>query len=157
MIRLVAISLAAAFAMAQNKEAPKPAGSWNRVMPVQQGAATKVKTQGARKEISGKFAGASEDAIQIHERGRVTSIPKAEVERVSVARKKIGRYALLGAAMGGGVGAGVLGGYAAIGQRKDADDDYRGIFAFVGLVIGSGAGAATGALSGSGYATVYSR
>ncbi|MBM3794655.1 MAG: hypothetical protein FJW31_11420 [Acidobacteria bacterium] len=114
-----------------------------------------MKRQGIEKRISGKFARATGEAIQITLQGGVTSIPKSEVEQVSVAPKRKARNALLGVALGGGVGEGVMGGYAALGQREGADDNYRGLFAVVGLAIEALIGAPLGLASGSGHAAVY--
>ncbi len=153
-MRLLAIVLAVPLAWAQEGK-PASSGSWNRVMSIAPGAEAKVKRQGVKKRISGKFAGASEEAIQISGQAGVTSIPKSEVEQVSVARKRKTRNALLGAAIGGGVGAGVMGGIAAAGQREGADEDWTGVFAVVGLVLGSVIGLPLGLASGAGYAPVY--
>lgn len=153
-MKFLAIVLAVSLAVAQEGK-PAPAGSWNRVMSIAPGADIRVKRQGVKKRISGKLAGASEDAIQINGQAGVTSIPKSDVEQVSVARKRKTRNALLGAAIGGGVGAGVMGGIAAAGQREGADEDWTGIFAVGGLVLGAVIGLPLGLASGSGYAPVY--
>lgn len=146
MTKLIVFVLAAVSALAQEQ--------WTAVMRIADGASTTVKRQGVKARISGKFAGASEEAIRINGQGGVTSIPKSEVEQVSVARKRKTRNALLGAAIGGGAGAGAVGGIARGLERKDADSVAHG-FAALGLVIGLAAGTVLGLASGAGYTPVY--
>lgn len=146
MTKLVVFVLVAMSALAQD--------NWTGVTRIPAGASTKVRRTGGGKAVSGQFVTASNEAIQIRERGALTSIPKSEVQSVSVARKKKARNALLGAAIGGGAGAGIVGGIARGVERKDADSVAHG-FAALGLAIGLAAGTALGLASGGGYATVY--
>ncbi len=151
--RIIMIVLAASLAWAQEKKAA-PAGSWNRVMSIAPGADTKVKRQGVKKHLSGKFVSANPDSIRIRGAGGEVSIPKSEIEQVSVARNKKARNTLLGLGIGAGAGFGIVGGAALAVEKEDADSVAHG-FAALGLVIGAAVGAPLGFASGGGFGPVY--
>ncbi len=152
MSRIIVAVLALPAALGQDKPLQ---GSWNRVLSIKPGAAARVKTAGAKKPVSGKFAGASEDAIRIEGKGGVTSIPRTGVERVSVARRKKARNAAIGAAIGAGAGAGISA--VSIANRKTTPFlNFTTLEIIGGSVAGALFGIPAGLVSGAGHTTVYS-
>ncbi len=87
----------------------------------------------------------------------MVSIPKSEVDRVSVARKKKARNTAIGAEIGGGWGAAIGGGIGLAGQREDGEDGYPALLAWVGFYVGAVAGALLGLGSGMGPQAIYEK
>src|SRR6185437_1088160 len=96
------------------------------------------------KEITGRMIEGSDTTLTIDRDGKPFSIPRADVRQVHVIEGKAqkGKWALIGAGVGAGVGA-------AIGRsRYSPDRDDSEVWTAVGLMFGTGAGAAGGFLFG---------
>jgi len=88
---------------------------------------------------------ATDTTLTIDRDGKPFSIPRADVRQVYVIEGKAqkGKWALIGAGVGAGVGA-------AIGRSKYSPDrDDSEVWTTVGLLFGTGAGAAGGFLFGT--------
>jgi len=97
------------------------------------------------KEVKGSMIEATDTTLTIDRDGKPFGIPRAEVRQVSVIEGKAqkGKWALIGAGIGAGVGA-------AIGRSKySRDRDDSEIWLPIGLMFGTGAGAAGGFLFGT--------
>lgn len=108
------------------------------------------------KSVEGAFVGFSEDALTLSTENRETSVPRAEVARVSLkenSRRK--RNMLIGLGIGGAAGTAALGIWAAKAQpRSEFRGDYYDIGKWVFVPAGLGAGAAIGAAA-PGFETIY--
>ncbi len=97
------------------------------------------------KEVKGLMIEATDTTLTIDRAGKPFGIPRADVRQVYVIEGKAqkGKWALIGAGVGAGVGA-------AIGRSKYSPDrDDSEIWTTVGLLFGTGAGAAGGLLFGT--------
>ena len=102
-----------------------------------------VKQKNGR-EVKGAMIEASDTTLTIDRDGKPFSIPRADVRQVYVIEGKAqkGKWALIGAGIGAGVGA-------AIGRSKySRDRDDSEMWLPIGLMFGTGAGAAGGFLFG---------
>ena len=96
------------------------------------------------KEVKGSMIEATDTTLTIDRDGKPFGIPRADVRQVYVIQGKAqkGKWALIGAGVGAGVGA-------AIGRSKYSPDrDDSEMWTAVGLMFGTGAGAAGGFLFG---------
>jgi hypothetical protein len=100
------------------------------------------KTDG--KEVKGRMIEATDTTLRIDRDGKPFDIPRNEVRQVQLISGKAekGKWALIGAGIGGGVGTGIGGAK----YRSDRDD--YGIYVYMGALIGIGAGAVGGLLFG---------
>lgn len=148
---LLAVICSASLALAQVQI---KTGSWAEVARLPPGGkVTVVHLDGS--VARGTVEAAGDESISVRQRKSVRSFTRAEVARVAVTRKGgRAKYVGIGAAVGAGVGAGILGGVAAVQQRPGADENWTGIFAFVGAPFGAGPGALLGFLS-SAERTIY--
>lgn len=96
------------------------------------------------KEVKGRMIDASETTLTIDRDGKPLAIPRGDVRRIEVIERKAekGKWALIGA----GVGAAAGGGIGAIKYSPESDDSQ--IYITMGMMIGIGAGAASGLLFG---------
>ena len=96
------------------------------------------------KEFKGRMIDASETTLTIDRDGKPFEISRGDVRRVHVISGKAekGKWALIGAGVGGAVGTGI-----GAGKYRSDRDDY-GIYVYMGALIGVGAGAAGGLLFG---------
>ena len=96
------------------------------------------------KEVKGLMIEANDSSLTIDRDGKPHSIPRADVRHVHVVEGKAakGKWALIGAGIGAGVGAGV----GAVKYSPDSDDSE--LWIPVGLMFGTGIGAASGLLFG---------
>lgn len=97
------------------------------------------------KEVKGSMIEATDTTLTIDRNGKPFGIPRADVRQVSVIEGKAqkGKWALIGAGVGAGVGA-------AIGRSKySRDRDDSEMWLPIGLMFGTGAGAAGGFLFGT--------
>jgi hypothetical protein len=116
---------------------------WAVVQQMKTNAKVLVKQKNG-KEIKGSMIEASDTTLTIDRDGKPFSIPRADVRQVYVIEGKAqkGKWALIGAAAGAGVGA-------AIGRSKYSPDrDDSEIWTPIGLMFGTGAGAVGGLLFG---------
>ena len=116
---------------------------WSVVQQIKTNAKILVKQKNG-KEVKGSMIEATDSALTIDRDGKPFNIPRADVRQVYVIEGKAqkGKWALIGAAAGAGVGA-------AIGRAKYSPDrDDSEIWTPVGLMFGAGAGAAGGLLFG---------
>src|SRR5262245_12918100 len=96
------------------------------------------------KEIKGRMIDASETALTIERDGKPFAIPRPDVRTVHVIAGKAekGKWALIGAGIGGAAGTGI-----GAGKYRSDRDDYE-IYIYMGALIGVGAGALGGFLFG---------
>lgn len=96
------------------------------------------------KEFKGRMIDASDTTLTIDRDGKPLEIPRGEVRRVHVISGKAekGKWALIGAGIGGAAGTGI-----GAGKYRSDRDDY-GIYIYMGALIGLGAGAVGGLLFG---------
>lgn len=130
-------------------------GSWNRVISIRPGHGTHVKRTGKAKTVKGAFVSADERAIQVNVKGGIISVPKSEVRSVAVAARRKLRWAGLGAAIGGGVGAAGLLAFSHATTGEGAADPFHEEFTFLGGVFGAGIGALIGLAAGAGHEPVF--
>jgi hypothetical protein len=98
------------------------------------------------KDFTGRMIEASETTLTIDRDGKPFAIARGDVRRVHVITGKAekGKWALIGAGIGGGAGAGI----GAIKYSPLVDDSE--LFIPVGLMVGAGVGAVTGMFFGRG-------
>ena len=116
---------------------------WTVVQGIKTDAKVLVKQKNG-KEVKGSMIEATDTALTIDREGKPFSIARADVRQVYVMEGKAqkGKWALIGAGVGAGVGA-------AIGRSKYSPNrDDSEIWTSVGLMFGTGAGAAGGFLFG---------
>ena len=116
---------------------------WSVVQQIKTDAKILVKQKNG-KEVKGSMIEATDTTLTIDRDGKPFSIPRADVRQVHVIEGKAqkGKWALIGAGVGAGVGA-------AIGRsRYSPDRDDSEVWTAVGLMFGTGAGAAGGFLFG---------
>jgi hypothetical protein len=116
---------------------------WSVVQQIKTDAKILVKQKNG-KEAKGSMIEATDTTLTIDRDGKPFSIPRADVRHVYVIEGKAqkGKWALIGAGVGAGVGA-------AIGRSKySRDRDDSEIWTPIGLMFGTGAGAAGGFLFG---------
>ena len=96
------------------------------------------------KEFKGEMIEATDTSLTIDRDGKPFSVPRSDVRQVYVTSGKAekGKWAAIGAGIGAGAGTG-------IGAIKyDPNKDDYGIYVYMGLLIGTGAGAVGGLLFG---------
>lgn len=117
---------------------------WTVVQQIKTNEKVLVKQKNG-KEVKGLMIEATDTALTIDRDGKPFGIPRADVRQVYVIEGKAqkGKWALIGAGVGAGVGA-------AIGRSKYSPDrDDSEVWTTVGLLFGTGAGAAGGLLFGT--------
>ncbi|HKR13513.1 MAG TPA: hypothetical protein VJT15_15720 [Pyrinomonadaceae bacterium] len=119
--------------------------SWTSVQQVGTDERIVVKRKDG-KELKGRMIEASETTLTIDRDGKPFAITRDDVRRVHVITGKAekGKWALIGAAIGGGAGTGI----GAIKYSPLVDDSE--LFIPLGLMVGAGVGAVTGMLIGRG-------
>lgn len=131
-------------------------GSWASVRGLTPGRPIEVvDRQGAA--FKGELAGVSDDSITVNVKHRTVAVPRSEVSLVRVRPDKRRRYALIGAAIGGGAGLG-LGAAGGESLSNGGGGDLANLKP--GIVVGSGAvgaliGAVIGSATGTRATTVY--
>lgn len=118
---------------------------WTVVQQIKTDAKILVKQKNG-KEVKGSMIEATDTTLTIDRDGKPFSIPRADVRQVYVLEGKAqkGKWALIGAGVGAGVGA-------AIGRSKYSPNrDDSEMWLPIGLMFGTGAGAAGGFLFGMG-------
>jgi hypothetical protein len=117
---------------------------WTVVQQIKTDAKIVVKQKNG-KEVKGSMIEATDTTLTIDRDGKPFTIPRADVRHVYLIEGKAqkGKWALIGAGIGAGVGA-------AIGRSKySRDRDDSEIWTPIGLMFGTGAGAAGGFLFGT--------
>jgi hypothetical protein len=116
---------------------------WSSVQQLKTNERLVVKQKNG-KEIKGLMIEATDTTLTIDRDGKPHGIPRADVRQVFVVEGKAakGKWALIGAGIGAGAGAGI--GY---GKYSPNSDDSE-IYIKMGLLIGTGVGAASGMLFG---------
>ena len=116
---------------------------WSSVQQLKTNERVVVKQKNG-KELKGLMIEATDTTLTIDRDGKPQSIPRSDVRQVFVIEGKAakGKWAAIGAGVGAGVGAG-------IGSAKySPESDDSGIYVVMGLLIGTGVGAASGMLFG---------
>ena len=116
---------------------------WSVVQQIKTNQKILVKQKNG-KEVKGSMIEATDTTLTIDRSGKPFGIPRADVRQVYVLEGKAqkGKWALIGAAVGAGVGT-------AIGASKvSRDHDDSEVWVPVGLIFGTGSGAAGGFLLG---------
>jgi hypothetical protein len=137
---LVLLSSQAPLAFSQQASS----NDWTVVQQIKTNEKVLVKQKNG-KEVKGLMIEATDTTLTIDRDGKPFSIPRADVRQVYVIEGKAqkGKWALIGAGVGAGVGA-------AIGRSKYSPDrDDSEVWTTVGLLFGTGAGAAGGFLFGT--------
>ena len=119
--------------------------SWTSVQQIRTDERIVVKRKDG-KELKGRMIEASETTLTIDRDGKPFAITRDDVRRVHVITGKAekGKWALIGAGIGGGAGTGI----GAIKYSPLVDDSE--LFIPLGLMVGAGVGAVTGMLIGRG-------
>jgi hypothetical protein len=119
------------------------ANSWTSVQQIGADQRIVVKRKDG-KEFKGRMIEASETTLRIDRDGKPFDIARDDVRRVHVITGKAqkGKWALIGAGIGGGAGAGI----GAVKYSPLVDDSE--LFVPLGLMIGAGVGAVTGMFIG---------
>ena len=128
-------------------------GQWDNVQSLRLGDRIRV-TQSDRKRIEGRFESATESAVTLRA-DKSVALSKNNVVRVEKRRLSRGTKALIGLGVGAGVGGALSAGMA----NASSNEGFFGSSALVAVTIvaTSALGAGFGALSGSGYKTIYRR
>ena len=137
---LVLLSSQAPLAFSQQASS----NDWTVVQQIKTNEKVLVKQKNG-KEVKGLMIEATDSTLTIDRDGKPFGIPRADVRQVYVIEGKAqkGKWALIGAGVGAGVGA-------AIGRSKYSPDrDDSEVWTTVGLLFGTGAGAAGGFLFGT--------
>ena len=97
------------------------------------------------KRIEGKMIEASETNLTLSRNNKVVNIPRDSIQQIQHSKGKAakGKWALIGAGIGGAAGAGIG------ATRVSASRDDSEIWVPVGLIFGAGAGAVTGLIFGA--------
>jgi hypothetical protein len=97
------------------------------------------------KTIEGRMIEATETSLTLSRNNKVVNIPRDSIRQIHHSKGKAakGKWALIGAEIGGAAGAGIG------ATRVSADRDDSEIWLPVGLAFGAGAGAVTGLLFGA--------
>jgi len=121
----------------------EPSSDWSAVQQIRTDEKLVVKKKDG-KEFKGRMIEATETTLTIDRDGKPFGIPRDEVRRVHVIAGKAekGKWALIGAGVGGAVGTGI-----GAGKYRSDRDDYE-IYIYMGALIGVGAGAVGGLLFG---------
>jgi hypothetical protein len=141
-IILVLILLSSNAPLAFSQQASS--NDWTVVQQIKTDAKIVVKQKNG-KEVKGSMIEATDTTLTIDRDGKPFTIPRADVRHVYLIEGKAqkGKWALIGAGIGAGVGA-------AIGRSKySRDRDDSEIWTPIGLMFGTGAGAAGGFLFGT--------
>ena len=123
--------------------AQQPANAWSNVQQIRTNEKLFVRQKNG-KELKGEMIEATDTTLTIDRDGKPFSIPRTDVRQVYVTEGKAekGKWAAIGAGIGAGAGTGI----GAI-KYSDSVDDSR-TYVFMGLLIGTGAGAVGGLLFG---------
>ncbi len=146
--KLFSLLLAGALFLAQSPVAlVRAQGSvrdWSAVKSVGTDVRLIVKQKDG-KTIEGRMIEASETNLTLSRDGKVVNIPRDSVQQIQHSRGKSakGKWALIGAGIGGAVGGGI--GAAKFSSGRDDSE----IWLPVGLIFGAGAGAVTGLIFGA--------
>src|SRR6266545_3820683 len=146
--KLFSLLLAGVLFMAQSTVAlVKAQGSlhdWSAVQAMATDERLLVKQKDG-KTIEGKMIEASETNLMLSRNNKVVNIPRDSIQQIQHLKGKAakGKWALIGAGIGGAAGAGIG------GAKSGSVIDDGGIYVVAGLVIGAGAGAVGGALFGA--------
>lgn len=125
--------------------------SWTNLSALQAGQKIQIIDLSSKKH-SGTFVSVSDTAISYQEAGSAQTIAKQDVRSVRLAKNKHRlRNTFIGAAVGGGAGAGI----GAAAWENHGFFGSKGVGAGVGAVIGLAGGAIVGALLPS-HQTIYS-
>lgn len=125
------------------------ANGWRRVTAIPSGTKVEV-IHGALKSVTGEMVSANDAEITIRSGSGTASIARVDVLRVTTHSHSRKKRALIGMAIGAGAGA-----LAAVaGGNKGDIDVRRSYIGGGGALLGAGAGAAIGAISG-GPLTLY--
>jgi hypothetical protein len=152
--RLFALTLALLFTLAPvataSAKTPDAPADWSDVQTLSPGEKVRVSTKDGDR-LKGRFESATDTDINFTEDGRRVTLKRDSIKRVEIGYTNRLLGAIVGAALGGGAGAGS----ATFLLSRTDHLDTRAIPA--GLFIGAGAGAAFGAATGLGtsYHTVY--
>jgi hypothetical protein len=116
---------------------------WSSVQQLKTNERLVVKQKNG-KEVKGLMIEATDTTLTIDRDGKPHEIPRTDIRQVFVVEGKAakGKWALIGAGIGAGAGAGI--GY---GKYSPNSDDSE-IYITMGLLIGTGVGAASGMLFG---------
>ncbi len=152
--RLFALALALLFALAPaaqvSAKTPAAPAEWSAVQTLSPGQKVRVSTKDGDR-LNGRFESANETDINFTEDGRRVTLRRDSIKRVETGYTNRLLGAIVGAALGGGAGAGSA-------TLLLSRTDHLTMNAIpAGLFIGAGAGAAFGAATGLGtsYHTVY--
>ena len=117
---------------------------WSVVQQIKTDAKVLVKQKNG-KEVKGSMIEATDTTLTIDRDGKPLSIPRVDVRHVYVIEGKAqkGKWALIGAGIGAGAGAGI-----GAAKYSNTVDDSQ-IWIPVGLMFGTGIGAASGLLFGA--------
>lgn len=148
-VQTIRIAAALVGVLAMNAWSAEGENEWSRVVALPTGARVEVIHSGLKRS-QGELVRVSDSEIAVRSDAGSTTITRAEVRRVTVNSRSRKRRALIGLAIGAGVGALVT-----VGAARSGDIDIRRDYvAGAGAVVGAGAGAAIGAATG-GPVTVY--
>jgi hypothetical protein len=119
------------------------ANNWTAVQRIGTDEKVVVKRKDG-KEFKGRMIEASETTLRIDRDGKPFEIARTDVRRVEVSEGKAqkGKWALIGAGIGGAAGTGI----GAVKYSPDSDDSE--IYIGMGLLLGVGIGAVSGMLFG---------
>jgi hypothetical protein len=141
--------LAIVFALGLTISPAADNSNWDRVSQLPAGTPVEV-IYGSLKRANGTVTEANQTAIGVQTDAGTVSIARTDAKRISVTTRSRKKNALIGMAIGAGIGAAAL----TIGA-KAGDIDFRHAWiAAGGAVVGAGAGAGVGALT-AGPVTIY--
>jgi hypothetical protein len=118
--------------------------NWTAVQQINTNEKLVVKKKDG-KEVKGEMIEANDSTLTIDQKGKPLSIPRTEIQQVSVVKGKAqkGKWALIGAGVGAGTGAAIGTAY-----KHSHNSDDSEIYVGIGLLLGTGIGAASGLLFG---------
>lgn len=115
---------------------------WSVVAALSAGQSVRVETKSGQK-LDGEIVSANANGVSVSANGQTRNFDAVDVKKVyRVGKASRGKGAAIGAAIGAGAGAGV--GAGALASTGGSDDTWSVFWPFV--AIGTGIGAATGAL-----------